>query len=106
MNITELHRVACQQFGDLVRKVGDEQWTAGTPCADWDVRALVNHVTAEDLWTSPLLAGSTIAAVGDAFDGDILGDDPSATYDRAAGAAISAGSGGGALGRTGHVSDG
>ena len=37
---------------------------------------LVNHVTGEDRWTAPLLAGATIADVGDRFDGDLLGDDP------------------------------
>ena len=58
------------------RGVGEDQWGAPTPCADWDVRELVNHVAGEDLWTAPLLEGSTIEEVGDRFDGDLLGDDP------------------------------
>jgi len=40
------------------------------------VRDLVNHVVGEDLWTAPLVGGSTIEEVGDRFDGDVLGDDP------------------------------
>jgi ketosteroid isomerase-like protein len=30
----------------------------------------------EDLWTAPLMHGSTIEEVGSRFDGDLLGDDP------------------------------
>ena len=43
---------------------------------DWTVRDLVNHVVGEDLWTVPLLEGSTIEEVGDRFEGDVLGSDP------------------------------
>ena len=61
-----------------------------TPCADWDVRALVNHVVGEDRWTAPLLGGSTIAEVGDRFDGDLLGADPAASANDAAAEAVAA----------------
>ena len=56
--------------------VGADQWNLPTPCTEWDVRALVNHVVGEERWTRPLLEGMTIAEVGDRFDGDLLGDDP------------------------------
>jgi uncharacterized protein (TIGR03086 family) len=49
---------------------------AAHPCRDWDVRVLVNHVVGENRWIPPLLGGSTVADVGDALDGDLLGDDP------------------------------
>lgn len=106
MNIVELHRKACLHFGHLVHQVRPEQWTASTPCDGWDVRALVNHVTAEDLWTAPLMAGKTVEDVGDAFDGDVLGEDPAETYDRAAGEATDAVGDAGALDRTVHLSFG
>jgi uncharacterized protein (TIGR03086 family) len=70
-------------FGDVVRSVGAGQWTAATPCSDWDARALVNHVTVEQLWLPPLIEGKTVADVGDRFDGDQLGNDPVAAWDRA-----------------------
>jgi len=59
-------------------------WSQPTPCSDWDVRQLVNHVVGEDLWTKPLVERQTIADVGDSLDGDLLGDDPHATASAAA----------------------
>lgn len=65
-------------------------WSAPTPCTEWDVRALVNHVVGEDRWTKPLVGGKTIAEVGDAFDGDLLGDDPKSSAQAAAEEALAA----------------
>ena len=84
----DLHRRALEHFGELVRSVRDDQWSSQTPCDGWDVRTLVNHLTAENLWMPPLLAGGTIAEVGSALDGDVLGEDPKRAWDdSAAGAA-------------------
>jgi uncharacterized protein (TIGR03086 family) len=96
--------VAC--FGDRVHQVGDDQWGDPTPDEGWDVRTLVNHLVNECLWAPPLLAGQTIAEVGDRFDGDLLGDDPRGAFDRAAAALVAAASEEGALDRTVHVSYG
>jgi uncharacterized protein (TIGR03086 family) len=70
-------------FDAGIRQVRSDQWTNATPCAEWDVRALVNHVVGEDRWVPPLVAGLTIAEVGDALAGDLLGDDPPFAWDRA-----------------------
>ncbi|MBD0292191.1 MAG: TIGR03086 family protein [Jiangellaceae bacterium] len=78
------------EFDARVSEVGPKQWSAPTPCTDWDVRALVNHVTVEDLWVPPILHGATIAAVGDRFDGDQLGPDPTAAWRGAQDAAVRA----------------
>jgi uncharacterized protein (TIGR03086 family) len=76
MDAVELHNRTVGNFAQLVGEVGPSQWSAPTPCADWDVRTLVNHVVGEERWTVPLMAGGTIAAVGDSLDGDLLGDNP------------------------------
>ena len=68
----------------------DGNWTASTPCADWDVRQLVNHVVGEDRWTKPLVDGRTIADVGDSLDGDLLGERPVAAAREAAEEAVTA----------------
>ena len=84
---------ATGHFGELVHQTKDDQWGDQTPCTDWDVRTLVNHLVYEARWAVPLLEGQTIAEVGDRFEGDLLGDDPAAAYDdavTAASAAVSA----------------
>jgi len=67
------------RFVDRVANVDDGEWYSATPCADWDVRTLVNHVAGEQLWAPHLVAGETIEQVGDRYDGDVLGSDPKAT---------------------------
>lgn len=106
MNVPDLHRRACEGFAARVHEVRDDQWPQPTPCSDWDVRTLVNHVTAENLWTPPLMEGRTIGEVGDHFEGDVLGDDPKATWDRAAREAMAAVQAQGAMERTVHLSFG
>jgi uncharacterized protein (TIGR03086 family) len=71
-----------------------------------DVRTLVNHLVGGNFWTAELLAGKTIAEVGQRLDGDMLGDDPLAAYDTGLSAAQSAFGAPGALERICHVSYG
>jgi len=79
MDLETLYRGTIESWTDRILTVGPEQWGAATPCLEWDVRALVNHVVGEDLWTEPLVRGATIQEVGDRFDGDLLGSDPRET---------------------------
>ncbi|MER6299592.1 TIGR03086 family metal-binding protein [Kitasatospora sp. NPDC001539] len=97
---------ALAAFGERVRLVGPDRWASPTPCSDWSVRDLVNHLTAEQLWVPELLTGATIAEVGDRFDGDVLGADPVAAWSAAAGAARQAWEVPGAAGLTVHLSFG
>lgn len=60
-----------------------EVWSAPTPCAGWDVRTLLGHLAAEHLWAPRLLAGETLADVGDDDEGDVLGADPPAAWEEA-----------------------
>ncbi|WP_238449377.1 maleylpyruvate isomerase family mycothiol-dependent enzyme [Micromonospora sp. 4G55] len=76
MDLLETYRRSLAEFVDRVEQVAPGQWSDPTPCPDWDVRALVNHVVTEDRWTAPLLAGRTVEEIGDRFEGDQLGDDP------------------------------
>jgi uncharacterized protein (TIGR03086 family) len=75
-DLVALFARSIERFVDRVDRVGAEQWSSPTPCADWDVRALVNHVTYEQLWAPHLTSGETIADVGDRYEGDVLGDQP------------------------------
>ena len=76
MELADLHRRSVESWRSRLDAVDDSQWTLPTPCTEWDVRALVNHLVGEELWTVPLVDGATLEEVGDRFDGDVLGDDP------------------------------
>ena len=86
-DIARLHRQALDATRSIVAKVEPVQWATPSPCEGWDVHALVNHVVSGNLWAAELAAGRTIEEVGDRFDGDVLGADPLASYDRSAAAA-------------------
>jgi uncharacterized protein (TIGR03086 family) len=83
-DIALLHRKALDATGRVVAGIRPDQLSVRTPDDDWDVRALLNHVVAGNLWAGELAAGKTIADVGDRLDGDVIGDDPSAAYDASA----------------------
>jgi uncharacterized protein (TIGR03086 family) len=104
--IVELHRRAVAEFDRRVRLVADDGWHKQTPCVDWDVHALVNHLVNENKWTPPLMSGMTIEEIGDRFDGDLLGNDPKAAWQQASTEALAAVAGPGATERTVHLSFG
>jgi uncharacterized protein (TIGR03086 family) len=67
---------------------------------------LINHLVYEDKWAVPLLAGKTIAEVGDEFEGDLVGDDPHLAWKQASEEARAAAQEPGATERTVHLSSG
>ena len=105
-DLVALFRRSIDAFTARVEAVRSDQWEAPTPCADWDVRELVNHVAGEQLWAPHLVAGETIAEVGDRYDGDVLGDDPVAAWRAAVPGAVEAFAAPGALDGTVHLSYG
>lgn len=78
-----LHR-AIDAFGDRLANLDHDDLAAPTPCADWTVRDLLDHVVDEQLWAPPLLAGDSTDEIGDRFQGDRLGDEPFAAWHRSA----------------------
>jgi uncharacterized protein (TIGR03086 family) len=106
MDLLDAHGHAMDVFDRAVHKVGISDWDSPTPCTGWDVKELVGHLVGEQLWVPDLLAGRTIAEVGDKFDGDVLNDDPIGTWTAASQAARAAWLEPGALDRTVHLSFG
>jgi uncharacterized protein (TIGR03086 family) len=100
----DLYLEAMQGFDERVMLIKDDQWSAPTPCPEWDVRALVNHLVNENKWMKPLLEGKTVPEVGDAFDGDLLGANPKKAWSEASAEAAAAASEAGVLERVVHVS--
>jgi uncharacterized protein (TIGR03086 family) len=78
---------------------------APTPCTEWDVRMLLNHVIGT-LWLAEALFGDRPPrhpmAPGGLPGADLAGDDPAAAYAEASAAALAAASAGDALTRV-HV---
>jgi uncharacterized protein (TIGR03086 family) len=82
------------------------QWHAPTPCTEWDLKQVTNHIIGENLWAAELFQARTIAEVGNRLDGDVAGDDPAAAYTRSVQAASQAVSAPGAMDATCHLSFG
>ena len=65
---------------NFVSNVAETAWGNDTPCDDWDVKDVVNHIVYENVWMVALFNGRTIEEVGDEFEGDLVGDDPIGAY--------------------------
>lgn len=81
-DIIDRYLLAGSAFARRLIEVGPEQWTAPTPCAEWDVRHLVNHVTRGNLNYILLLDGGSAADFLRHRDEDALGADPVGAYRR------------------------
>ncbi len=67
-------------MGDLIDRITADQWTAPTPCTEWNVRDLVNHLVGMNLVFVALFEGSPMPERG----ADRLGADPAGAYHRSA----------------------
>ena len=87
---------AVASTADIVNATSASQMSASTPCSEWDVRALLNHLIGT-LWLAegllsdhepryPMAPGGLPAT-------DLAGDDPAAAYAEAAAAALAAAAG-------------
>jgi len=84
LDYAELHARALRLAGKAVAQVSLDDLDEPTPCSDWDLRALLNHMVSGNFWVRPLVAGRTITDVGDEFDGDLVGSEPISVYENSA----------------------
>ena len=101
----ELYVKAMESTRAYVNGVGPDQWHGPTPCSEWDVKQVANHIIGENLWAAELFQGKTIGEVGN-LDGDLAGDDPAAAYATSVEAATPVVSAPGAMEATCHLSFG
>lgn len=78
--IIERFTMASTEFGWRLRAVRPEQWSWPTPCTEWNVRQLVNHMTRGNLSYAHLLHGGGNADFLRMRDVDALGTDPFGAY--------------------------
>lgn len=71
---------ASAEFDQRLSAIRPEQWTAPTPCAEWNVRQLVNHMVRGNLNYTDLLVSGTQENFLRMRDVDALGNDPLAAY--------------------------
>jgi hypothetical protein len=96
VNEQQVFPLADRTLAALVSQIPDDQWERDVPEGmRWgdhirSLRDLVNHHARDDAWVPDVLAGRTLAEVGDQHDGDLLGATPSANFDRLVEAAVTA----------------
>ncbi|HSW80479.1 MAG TPA: TIGR03086 family metal-binding protein [Candidatus Saccharimonadales bacterium] len=90
MDAKDLFKEGLKEADGCVMLVENDQLSNDTPCSEWDLRALLNHMINEISWIPDLLAGKTIKEVGDKYDGDLVGDDPRKSWKNAADKALKA----------------
>ena len=88
MSEQELFILADHSLGAVVDQISDAQWTMKMP--DWfqrgksqtapTLRDTINYHAYDDAWVPDVLAGLTVDQVGTKYDGDLLGDDPKASF--------------------------
>src|SRR5262245_24893675 len=102
MELYEAFDRAVASTAGIVKTVRLDQAGAPTPCLEWDVRDLLNHIIGT-LWLSDALLGDRAPRYPMAPAGlpgtDLAGQDPAAAYAEASAAALTTAGAGGTLTR-------
>ncbi len=87
MTEQEVFILSERALADVIDQVGDDHWGQTRPAwfqtgarGDATLRELVNYHAQDSAWVPDVLSGKTIAEVGEAHGGDLLGADPKAGY--------------------------
>jgi uncharacterized protein (TIGR03086 family) len=72
----ELHRRAGEMAARLIDQTAPDQLGLPTPCSQWDVSALINHLVSANLRVAAMLGGRT----GPDRGADVLGNDPAGRF--------------------------
>lgn len=87
MELDQLLEQGLEQTGRVVAGVKPEQYSAPTPCAEWDVRAVLDHIIGGNHFFAAAASGQSLPP-GEVPDP--LGDDPAGAYAQGAKAALEA----------------
>jgi uncharacterized protein (TIGR03086 family) len=81
MDDLELVDLAHGEFERRLRSVTGDQWTWSTPCSEWTVRDLVNHVVSSARLYVLMLNGCSREQARAELDAEVLGDDPVGAFE-------------------------
>lgn len=84
MDARELFTRCLDRATRTFRQLTPDDYKKPTPDTEWNAKVLAGHMLYELSWIPDLLAGKTIAAVGNKYDGDLLGDTPVENWEEAA----------------------
>jgi hypothetical protein len=99
MQESRIFELADRALDAVVGRIRDDQWDTTVP--PWfatsadnrtpSLREIVAYHAYDDAWVPDMLAGRTMAEVGEqAYKGDLLGDDPRTSFSRIVDAAVAA----------------
>jgi uncharacterized protein (TIGR03086 family) len=86
VNEKDIFILADEALKNVVDQIRDDQWDSRVPDdmsprqPGADLRRIINYHAYDDAWVPDVLAGKTIAEVGDKYDGDLLGDHPKLNF--------------------------
>ena len=89
MNLIEQYRATQQLTAGLMQGLSAEQLSAQTPCSEWDVKAVCNHIVGGSHMFTGAIAGGDMPQPGGETP-DLVGDDPAAAYQAASDAMLQA----------------
>jgi uncharacterized protein (TIGR03086 family) len=80
------------ELRQVVDGIQPDQMSAATPCSEWDVRAVLNHVTGGSIMFAECVENGSISdeEFGRLMSTDLVGDQPSAVFGAAADRALAA----------------
>jgi len=90
MEVKQLFRKCLDHVSPMMTLIEPRYYKSSTPCTEWDLHQLTNHLLNEISWVPDMLAGKTIKDVGNVYDGDLIGDDLVANWNAAAQKALAA----------------
>lgn len=88
MDTKELFAHTIQQSSICVSRVTSDDLGNSTPCTEWDLGTLLNHMVYELLWLPDITLEKNAALNPDIHKGDVLGSDFHAAWNRAADTAL------------------
>jgi uncharacterized protein (TIGR03086 family) len=100
MDVVATHAETLRTTQRVVDGVRPEDMDRGTPCSEWEVRALLAHMVGVNEVFTAAVRGDEPKATSDE---DILGDDPAGAYRRSAEEAVAAWSSPGVLEQMLHL---